>query len=137
LATSVPAIPIEKTDVGCLKRRTIIRSITSDTNYLANHLESFDKNFLVFWRGTSKDLESRNDGNHLRLGELAEVGTFHNNTTRSEDTTLRGDGASRKDVIASAHLDSNTGTMAFDNSLAHTIAEGVFNTGDANEGQIL
>jgi len=81
-------------------------------------------------------LESRNIGDHFRLGELAEVGAIHDNPTRSEDTTLRGDGASRKDVITNAHLKSNTGTMAFDDGLAHTIAEGVFNTGDVDKGRI-
>jgi hypothetical protein len=50
---------------------------------------------------------------------------------------LRSDGASRENVISGAHLDSNTSTMALEDSVADTITEGVFNTSDTNECQVL
>ncbi|KAJ9479954.1 hypothetical protein PHBOTO_003733 [Pseudozyma hubeiensis] len=126
-----------ETDVGRLERRTVVGTVTSDTDHLAETLERFDEDLLVFGRRSSQHLQSRNHLEHVDAVELAENGTLHDDTSGRVDTTLGRDRFGSEDVVTGAHLDLNTCTTAGLDGVSDTWSKRVLDSGDSDQSEIL
>lgn len=175
LATSVPAIPIlhhdkasarvrkrkqtkdaRESNVGGLERRSVVRSVTGNTDDLAHALEVLDENLLVLGGRTSEDLKTRDDLVAFGDGELAENGALHDDSSGGEDAALGGDRSGGKNVVSagkrdvrkplreaegrssspSAHLDADTSRLASSDGLRDSLTKRVLDGGDGDESEV-
>lgn len=114
-----------ETNVGPLQSGSIVGTITGDSNNVAQLHKSVDQDSLVFRRRSSHDGDGGSQFESLRLGELSESRAFDDDRVGDEDTALLGDRGSGNDVVTSAHLDLDTGTLAVDDGLDDTTSEGL------------
>jgi hypothetical protein len=105
-----------------LEGGSIVCTITSDGDDLPQGAQLFNKNLLVFWGGTGKNLQSRYDLEHLCIVQLPKDRSFHNNAAGCKDPALGSNGTGSKDIITGAHFDSDTSFLAICNSLPNAVA---------------
>lgn len=126
-----------ESDVGGLESGAVVGTVTGDTDDFAKGLELLDQNLLILGRRTSQNLQTRYDFRALSVRQVAESGSFHDDTSGSEYTALVGNRPSRKNVVTRAHPDGDTSPLAIRDGLLDTFTERILDGGDGDEGQIL
>merc|ERR1712232_1220054 len=61
-----------ETDIGKFESRSIIGTVTRNTNDFAHRFQRLDQESLVFGGGSSENLQSRDDLKSLSVGESSE-----------------------------------------------------------------
>ena len=122
--------------VGSLEGRTIVRTVSRDTNNLTVRAKGFNKNLLVFRGGPGQDLETGDNLGALLWVEGTENRTLHDDTSGGVDTTLSGDRSSGEDVVSGAHLDCDTRMVTGGDGFANTEAKWILDSSDGHKGQV-
>jgi hypothetical protein len=123
--------------VGSFECGSIIRTITSHTDNLAERAKGFNKDLLIFRGRPGRDLETGDDLDTFVWAESAENRTFQDDTTICVDAALSDDRASGEDVVSSTHLDGYTGVVAVGDGIADTRTKGIFDTGDGHQSHVV
>ena len=126
-----------ETDLSGLEGGSIVGTVTSDTNSVAQLAEGLDQQTLVLGRGSGHDLKTGDDLETFGRAETTEGGSFDDDSTGRVHATLGSDRSSSKNVVTGAHLDGNTGLVALGNRLDDSRTKRVLDGNDGDHDEVL
>mmetsp|Transcript_33730 Transcript_33730/g.99386 ORF Transcript_33730/g.99386 Transcript_33730/m.99386 type:complete len:210 (+) Transcript_33730:1089-1718(+) len=91
-------------------------------------IQTLNEHVLVLWRGTSQNLQTRQNLIELSRGEFAEVLANHGDAVIMKDTGLLGNGHCSIKVVSGDHSDEDTSLLAGGDSLDDVRSQRIGNT---------
>jgi len=139
-----------ESNVGLLKRRTVVSAVASHRDHLTVRVQlrrynMLDKLVLILWRRAGQHSQTRPDQINLFLDNIAllildtlvELLALHDQevVVNADDAARASDRPGRIDIIAGDHTHDNTGAFALADSLGHFGPDWILNGANAQTSQ--